>query len=170
MKEKQNVLKAKIKKLEDDIDKHNSLNKRLEELESKITTKVDQTCETNVPPNPTATSKVQLLTPSTLDRKFNISIYGLEESPVTTNKQGHTRHDLDCLMRLFSELKLNVTHDSSRDFHRLGKFNQQNTRPHHIIVKFLRAVEATQVGVPCHLGSQLSQTCLLRNVKLKVFF
>jgi len=105
MKDKQNALEAKITKLENDICKHNSIEKRLEELESKIINnneKVEHPHETSVP---SATSRKQTVLPkpaSTLDKKFNIVIYGLTEPPVYTNKQGHTRHDLDCLMRLFS--------------------------------------------------------------------
>ena len=110
MNDKQNALEAKINKIENDISKHNLLEKRLEELESKITSNnetADQTHESSVSPNHTAISKAQPAVPkpaSTLDKKFNIVIYGLEESPVNTNKQTRTRHDLDCLMRLFSEL------------------------------------------------------------------
>jgi len=131
LKDKQTALEAKITKLENDICKHDSFEIRLEELESKITNnneKVEQPHEISVPG---VTSRKQITSPkpvSTLDKKFNIIIYGLTEPPANTNRQGRIRHDLDCLMRLFSELKLNITHDSIKDFHRLGKFDQQNMR------------------------------------------
>ena len=48
-------------------------------------------------------------------------------------------------MKVFSDLKLSITPESMKDFHRLGKYDQNNTRPRPILVKFLRAFEATLV-------------------------
>ena len=81
-----------------------------------------------------------------VDRKFNIVIYGLRESPANTNRYNHMQHDLDCLIMMFSELKLNnITYGSIKDFYRLGKHYLNKDRPRLILVKFLRAFDASLV-------------------------
>jgi len=49
-------------------------------------------------------------------------------------------------MTMFSELKLNnITHGSLKDFYRLGKYDPNKERPRPILVKFLRAFDASLV-------------------------
>jgi len=56
------------------------------------------------------------------------------------------QHDLDCLMTMLSELKINnITHGSIKDFYRLGKYEPNKERPRPILVKFLRAFDASLV-------------------------
>jgi len=152
--DKKNALEEKIAKLEDNTHTLTSLEKRLENVEVKLNTSAEKSIQTPEPdqPNaaspttPTITSKSQPTIPKpapSLDKKFNVVVYGISKSPTSTSK--HERIDLDCLMRVFCELKLSIIHDSMKDFHRLGKFVQSNTHPYPIPVKFLRAFEATLV-------------------------
>ena len=161
MQDKQNALEAKIAKIEDNLRKQTSFVKRLENVEAKVTSGTERSNQVlkpsqpiaptkNAAANPAATYKNnnQLSIPkpaSSLDKKFNVVVYGLKESPANTSKHDRTKHDLDCLMKVFSDLKLSITPESMKDFHRLGKYDQNNTHPRPILVKFLRAFEATLV-------------------------
>lgn len=79
------------------------------------------------------------------DRKFNAVFYGIEEPSAGTVKSARQSHDLDKLLNIFTDIGLSLSAASIKDYHRLGKFKQSANRPRPILVKFLRAFEASLV-------------------------
>ena len=79
------------------------------------------------------------------DRRYNIIVYGIEESPKDTSRSDRQKHDLDKLLDILLNIDASLTSASIKDFHRLGKFKQSNNRPRPLLVKFLRTFEASLV-------------------------
>ena len=83
--------------------------------------------------------------PSIIDRKYNVVFYGIKESPVDTSKSDRLKHDLDGILTILSDINTTLTSASIKDYYRLGKYKQTSTHPRPILVKFLRAFEASLV-------------------------
>ena len=79
------------------------------------------------------------------DRKFNVIIYGIRESPPNTPRAARINSDLDNLQDALSNIDKSLNTTSIQDFHRLGKFNATNPKPRPLLVKFLRVFDATLV-------------------------
>ena len=79
------------------------------------------------------------------DKRYNVVFYGVDEPPKETSRSDRQKHDLDKLLNILSSLDSSLTSASIKDFHRLGKFKQNNTRPRPLLLKFLRAFEASLI-------------------------
>ena len=77
----------------------------------------------------------------TFDRRYNVVVYGIEESSSKLSKTNRTQSDLEKVVSILP----NVNSSSIKDLHRLGKFKIAQERPRPIIVKFLRALDAKAV-------------------------
>ena len=71
--------------------------------------------------------------------------YGIKESPADTSKSDRLKHDLDGILTILSDINTTLTSASIKDYYRLGKYKQTSTHPRPILVKFLRAFEASLV-------------------------
>ena len=72
------------------------------------------------------------------DRKFNIVLYGVEESPLNTSRSKRMQDDLSKCLQVLHNLDEDIQASSIKDYFRLGKFNSANkskSRP--ILIKFL---------------------------------
>ena len=157
----QKDLTERVSRLEKQINQQDQLKKKMNDLEANLSVSshmptkpqesnqpstTDASSESNFTAAPHRLHLASHQSAPPVDRKFNIVIYGLRESPVNTNRHNRMQHDLDCLMTMFSELKLNnITHGSLKDFYRLGKYDPNKERPRPILVKFLRAFDASLV-------------------------
>ena len=83
--------------------------------------------------------------PVVSDKRYNAVLHGIDESPTHTPRSDHQKHDLDKLLNILSSIDTSLTTASIQDFHRLGKYKPTNTRPHPVLVKFLRTFEASLV-------------------------
>ena len=77
------------------------------------------------------------------DKKFNVVIYGIKESPPKTSKSDRLENDLQSITTEFSKVDLPIQASSVKDCFRLGKYKTDNPRPRPILIKFLRSTEAT---------------------------
>lgn len=84
-----------------------------------------------------------LSSPNFTDKKFNIIMYGIKESPPKTSKVNRLDHDLQCIANAFAKVELPIETNSIRDCFRLGKFKHDAQRPRPILIKFLRSTEVT---------------------------
>ena len=84
-----------------------------------------------------------ITSPNSTDRKFNIIMYGIKESPPKTSKADRLDHDLQCIVIAFAEVEHTVDISSIKDCFRLGKFKHDAQRPRPILIKFLRSTEVT---------------------------
>ena len=137
--DKQNALEDKITKLEDEIHQQNSLSKRVKDLEVKLTTNTDQipqskqntyaskVSESNAPPLLPTEAPKQI--PVTSDRKFNIVVFGVEEPPSEMSRINRQKHDLGKILKTISSIDSSFTAASFKDFHRVGKFRQNASKP-----------------------------------------
>ena len=83
--------------------------------------------------------------PAVPDKRYNVVIYGINESPKDTARSERQKHDLNKLLNILSDIDSSLTGASVRDFHRLGKFKPSNTRPRPLLVKLLRTFEASLI-------------------------
>ena len=67
-------------------------------------------------------------------RKFNIALYGAEESPLNTPRSKCVQDDLSKCLRVLHNLEADIQASSIKDYYHLGKINSAKSR--HILVKF----------------------------------
>ena len=79
------------------------------------------------------------------DRKFNVVIYGINESPKGSTKHDRIESDLQSVCSVLSKLNNNIQQQSIKHMHRLEKFNPTADRPRPILVKFIRVDDATNI-------------------------
>ena len=98
------------------------------------------------------------------DRKFNLVISGLSECAKGTEKQERVSHDITELVSALSEIDININGDSISDLYRLGKYNENRDRPRPVLVKFIRAADAskiltskTKLSSPIYINKDLSK-------------
>ena len=82
---------------------------------------------------------------NSLDRKFNVVIYGINECPRATPRATRINSDVKSCAEILRQANDDISHHSIRDCLRLGKFNSSSTRPRPILVKLARAIDATMV-------------------------
>ena len=79
------------------------------------------------------------------NRKSNIVIFGVEESPPKTPKSTRLQKDTSTVVEIFSSLGVHVESSHILDCFRLGKFKVQQSKPRPILVKFHRIIDATSI-------------------------
>ena len=132
----------------------NSLSAKVSELmdASQPTPQLPQTMETEPPVIPSAAGKRatdKLSTPNTVnsnkssntDRKFNIVVYNIKESPQGTVRLARIKNDTAEVSRVFSSLDSQVISASIRDCFRLGNFVSNSKRPRKLLVKLNRSAD-----------------------------
>ena len=92
---------------------------------------------------PTTKKKPSVLSSISVDRKFNIVMFGIKESPPKTPKTERLEHELQCITNAFANVDLPIQANCIRDCIRLGKYKPEAPKPRPILIKFLRASEAT---------------------------
>ena len=89
-------------------------------------------------PNPVSSSTTR--TSSSLERKFNVVIFGLNESPKGTVRQTRVMNDYKSAAATLNFLDSNLDTHSIRDCIRLGKYSDGRKRP--LLVRLIRSCEA----------------------------
>ena len=74
---------------------------------------------------------------------MNIVAYGINKSPPKTSKPDRIKHDLTNLLSILNAVNPSIQNSSIKDLYRLGKFNQSQSRPRPILVKFLCRIDVT---------------------------
>ena len=77
------------------------------------------------------------------ERRFNVVLFGLEESERGASRHSRLREDMDKVAKLIASIDESLSAASVRDQFRLGKLKANSDRPRPILVKFVRAVDAT---------------------------
>lgn len=79
------------------------------------------------------------------DRKFNVVMFGIEESAPGSAKLDRMENDLGKLTSIITSLDDSIPPSSIRDHFRLGKFKQDQARPRPILVKLNRTSEVNSI-------------------------
>ena len=82
---------------------------------------------------------------NSVDRKFNLVIYGVKEHPKGTDRRARSKSDIDNCVRILKQADNDINIQSVRDCVRLGKFNSSNTRPRPLLVKLTRIPDVDSV-------------------------
>ena len=130
----------------------------LSSLEDKIMSlsPVDQATANNVPSNHVQRSYADTLK-STIasvskeltsannqsERKFNVVLYGVDESPEGTRKHVRVAHDHDSVVEVVQALDSSLDQQSIRDCFRIGKYSKEKSRP--ILIKLARVQSVTSI-------------------------
>ena len=79
------------------------------------------------------------------DRKLNLVVFGIDESPSNTPRLDRLKNDLDHLVATFNAIEAPIEVHTIKDFHCLGKYTPTQPRPRPILVKFLRAIDVATI-------------------------
>jgi len=121
LQDKQKSLEAKLLKLENELKRHDS-------------------------PSPSLTSTRP--TPEPVfqpDKKFNIVVYGIDESPPNTDRPSRLQKDIKNVLTAFTPILTTLEPNAIKDCSPLGKFNPNGTRPRPLMVKFLRSIDISSI-------------------------
>ena len=80
-----------------------------------------------------------------LDKKFNIIIYGIKECQKGTSKRERLESDLNSVVSVLTGVDNTIQSQSIKDIYRLGKFSQYHKYPRPLLVKFIRAADASTI-------------------------
>ena len=140
------TLKETIKSLNESITTLQSTASPSDQLPiSKSTPNISPEASTADVSQPKQSLMNKLLVPplTLIDKKFNIVIYGIKESPPKTTKVNHLEQDLQNIIHAFANADFQIDANSIKDCIRLGKYKPEVSRPRPILVKFLKSTEAT---------------------------
>jgi len=127
---------------------HQVLQKAVTDLSTKIDVLTAQ--ESELSSQITKTSKaIQPNTTSTYsqpsDRKSNVVVYGVEESPPNTPRGTRLQKDTVTVSKIFGSMNIDIESTQILDCYRLGKYRQLQPRPRPILVKLQRAIDASSI-------------------------
>ena len=115
-------------------------------LESDSSSQVEQVANTNsISGNKKRTQIPSSKTSTKLDRKFNLVFYGIEESPSNTARSERLKAELSGILGIINNIVSKIDTNSIKDYHRLGKYNPNRSKPRPILVKFLRSADVTSI-------------------------
>lgn len=80
-----------------------------------------------------------------LDKKFNVVIFGIKECQKGISKHERLQSDLTSVVSVLSGLDKSIQSQSIKDIFRLGKFSHNQKHPRPLLVKFIRAVDVSNV-------------------------
>ena len=127
---------------------HNTLEKAVSDLSSKITnlqaqeSKLsDQIKTTSDVLGKHTTNPPQYVS----DRKSNVVLYGIDESPPKTPKHERLQKDIKTTLEIFSSIEVQIDPAHVVDCFRLGKFKQNQSRPRPILIKLQRAMDVSAI-------------------------
>ena len=108
-------------------------------LESDSSSQVEQIANTNsIAGNKKLTQVPSSKTSTKLDRKFNLVFYGIEESPPNTMRSERLKAELSGILGVIDNLVSNIDANSIKDYHRLGKYNLNRSKPRPIVTQFAK--------------------------------
>ena len=79
------------------------------------------------------------------DRKFNVAVYDIKESPTGTPRSSCTKSDIDSCVNILNKANGNISDLSIRDCLRLEKFNSSRTKPRPLLVKVSHGFDVATV-------------------------
>ena len=79
------------------------------------------------------------------ERKFNVVLFGVSECQTGSSRTQRQSEDLEKVASVLSLSEATVSTSSIRDHFRLGKFCEHSSKPRPILVKFVRAADASRV-------------------------
>ena len=147
-----------------------SLKKRVETLETQLSSLISKpadqgplsyACAVGSPVTPTlpTTKPAKSFNPVDSGRKFNIIVFGIEESACGTSRGCRQSEDILNVPKVLSDLDSSISPLSIKDSFRLGKFVPNSVRPRPLMVKFIRSTDASSV---LSKSSQLSSPYLVK--------
>ena len=84
-------------------------------------------------------------TSTTLDRKFNLVFYGIEENPPNTVRSERLKAELSRILGVINNIVSKIDANFIKDYHCLRKYNPNRSKPRPILVKFLRSADVTSI-------------------------
>jgi len=115
----------------------------LSELKRKLeSSQQTQTTSKSIPSSTTAivlNSAQSSLNQSNAEKKFNIVVYGIPESPKNTNRQLRIKKDMENVIEALLKTDNEIQSADIKDLYRLGKYDPENERPRPLLIKLLRS-------------------------------
>lgn len=87
----------------------------------------------------------QFLVDNASERRFNIILFGVDESPAETSMVLRINSDLEKCSSVLAQVDRSIGMASIRDHFRLGKFNRTSARPRPNLIKRTRTSEVVSL-------------------------
>ena len=124
-------------------DKQSELDERLQELESKLTSKDGNL---NVPEenNSSTADTVQPAIINTQNLQHNQKfMHGIDECEKGAPRNERSSRDFSSVTEIIAQVSENISPLSIHDLYRLGKYQEQSRLPRPILIKFNRAIDVS---------------------------
>lgn len=83
------------------------------------------------------------------DRKFNVIVYGVDESEKGKSRFDREAEDLQKALTVFQSLEQNIDSNSIKDHFRLGRYDINQSRSRPVMVKFVRSADVRCILSKC---------------------
>ena len=126
-------------------EKQEVIEQKLQELEAKLSNTSIPKVSDKGKPEVSAANIPGLKTTNnfkTDDCKFNVVVFGVDESSNGTPRISHAKKDLEACTEILQHTNNDIGSHSTRDCFRLGKYNPTRPKPQPILVKLAQAFDA----------------------------
>ena len=123
-------------------EKQDLLDKRIQEIDKLKNEKAS--APQSASPVPSPTTRLPSVT-SLPDKKFNLVVYGIPESPPNTDRPSRQKHDVEHVLRSLSDIDDEIKSSAFKDIYRLGKFRDNKTKPRPLLVNFICSIDLSNV-------------------------
>jgi len=127
---------------------HNTIEKAVSDLSSKIVKLQTEESKLSEQIKTTSDALGRRTTSPTqvpLDRKSNIVLYGVKESPPKALRHERLQSDIKAILEIFGGIDIQLNPAHILDCFRLGKFKQTQSRPRPILIKLQRVIDANVI-------------------------
>ena len=87
--------------------------------------------------------------PTLMERKYNVILFGLDECPRGTSRSAVLDEDLKKAIFVLSKADQSINSNTIKDIYRLGRFTAENRKPRPLLVKFIRVADAARFIARC---------------------
>ena len=83
--------------------------------------------------------------PTLMERKYNVILFGLDECPRGTSRSARLDEDLKKAIFVLSKADQSIDSNTIKDIYRLGRYTAENKKPRPLLVKFIRVADVARV-------------------------
>ena len=134
-----------LKDLEQLSSAHNTLEKAVLDLTSRINNLQVQESQLVDQIKTTSDALGRHPTQQAPDRRSNVVLYGIGESPTKTPKHERVQKDIKAVLEILNGINVQINPDHIIDCFRLGKFKVNQPRPRPVLIKLKRVMDVSAI-------------------------
>ena len=124
-----------------------SLSTMISQIEEKLTAQQQNPSEKDTEPQTVTQDHpvANMASAPPSDKKLNVVVYGIPESPPNTKRQERLQADIKNVLSALPATESSIDASAIKDCYRLGKYNSKLERPRPLLVKLLRSADASNI-------------------------